>query len=500
MIEDAPGYNRRHARVSGPLAKSSRSYPNRAHPLVDGKSILWIIRLRREKGHGGNRGLILHPRMVGSRAGIRTANAAHSARQYPIRQAAFPQKRHELPRRKVLSEYRARGHHRSASAERLDRSQEARDLRGAIWAGFAKSRYWKVARWIEPRIKPDAVVGTIIFWGTLLFFGGVFLQKHLPNKTMLTVFFATMGLFSLWYVVQQNWVLLLRIWEHSFGKIFYGVMASLIATVSKVGADQEIRLLTQSNPSLFPSAQQAITVFNIISITLAVIGAILYVISMAQFFWSNLRVWGRMFSIFDIFSIREMFGLPTRPRTPRFSLTRLFAYMWAGVFMFELLLFPDDGITVFGLKRFDPTEELLLLSSFIRNDRFLAGSDLVCISLPPHALVFPFNTKDPIPNQVLMAQPISAGPGKMGPSYTYHVVDCSPPRATNGEQATAITQSRPPFSVLRQDCAPEHPRRRMSPPCSTISETSTGTPAPRQYGQGLQRGADHPPRPPIQQF
>jgi hypothetical protein len=177
-----------------------------------------------------------------------------------------------------LSECRARGDHRSSSTEPLDHSQEARDLRGAIWAGFAKSRFWKIARWIEPRIKPDAVVGYIICWGTLLFYGGVFLQKHLPNNTTLTVFFAAMGLFSLGYVVHQNWVLLLRIWEHRFGKIFYGVVASLIATVSKVGADQEIRLLTQSNPSLFPSAQQAITVFNIISITLAAIGMILIVI------------------------------------------------------------------------------------------------------------------------------------------------------------------------------------------------------------------------------
>ena len=137
------------------------------------------------------------------------------------------------------------------SGARLDRSQEGIELRQAVWAGFIKSRFWKIAGWIE-RHKPD-VVGMIIFLGTLLVLGSVFLQKRLPNNATLTVFYATIGPFSLGYVVCQNWILLLRIWKHPLGLLFYGVMASLIGTLSKVGADQEIRLLIQSNPSLFPA-------------------------------------------------------------------------------------------------------------------------------------------------------------------------------------------------------------------------------------------------------
>jgi len=59
-----------------------------------------------------------------------------------------------------------------------------------VWAGFVKSRYWRIAQWIEPH----AVVGAIIFLGTLLYFGLVLVQKRLPNPTTLNVFFVTIGL------------------------------------------------------------------------------------------------------------------------------------------------------------------------------------------------------------------------------------------------------------------------------------------------------------------
>jgi hypothetical protein len=47
------------------------------------------------------------------------------------------------------------------------------------------------------------------------------------------------------------------------------------------------------------------------------------------------------------------------------------------------------------------------------------------MNLPPNTLVSPFSTRDPIPNKVVMAQPMSTGPDGLGRSYTYHVVACS---------------------------------------------------------------------------
>jgi peptidoglycan/LPS O-acetylase OafA/YrhL len=140
--------------------------------------------------------------------------------------------------------------------EQLDRSQEAFDLRRAVWAGFVKSRFWRTARWIESH----ATVDTIIYFATLLFVGlflcSVFLQKRLPNPTGLCVFYATVGALSFGYVVHRNQGLLRRVWENPWGKLLYGLVASATVTACKVLTDQQIRMLTQSNPSLFSSAQQ----------------------------------------------------------------------------------------------------------------------------------------------------------------------------------------------------------------------------------------------------
>ena len=105
------------------------------------------------------------------------------------------------------------------------------------------------------------------------------------------------------------------------------------------------------------------------------------------------------------------------------------AYVWGGFFILSIGLFVASGFEELGGKPFNPTEALLLWSSFISNDLGLAGSDRVCTNLPPNTRVSPFNTKDPMPNEVLVAQPISTGPDRSGRGHTYHVEPCSKPTA-----------------------------------------------------------------------
>ena len=114
------------------------------------------------------------------------------------------------------------------------------------------------------------------------------------------------------------------------------------------------------------------------------------------------------------------------------SMTGLFAYFWGMVFSCLILFFVGldadfvgSRFAGFGGKPFNLTEVLLLWSSFIPNG--LSGSDRVCMNLPSDTLVCPFNTRDPIPDKVLMAQPISTDPDRLGRSYTYQVVACSKP-------------------------------------------------------------------------
>jgi hypothetical protein len=304
---------------------------------------------------------------------------------------------------------------------------------GVLLAGFAKLRAGFAKLWFRRtncgwRIDRHAVVGTIVLLGSLLFVSRelylVYLQRRLPGSTEIFFFVATLGSFGVWYVVYPNLGLLGWLWEHPLGKLFYGLVASVTVTVGKIGADQEIRLLTQSNPVLFPSAQQAITVFFIIVMIFAEIGLIM----MVPVFWIYLKwMWEILLLPLSVLfhSLRSKF------RSEILSMTHALSCMWGVVSIFSLGSFLTDFSRIGG-ERFSPTERLLLLSSFIPNDLGRAGSDRVCVNLPFDTLVSPFSTRDPTPNQVLMAQPITTGPDRLGHSYTYHVIECSKPTFRQG--------------------------------------------------------------------
>jgi hypothetical protein len=336
---------------------------------------------------------------------------------------------------------RARGDHRPASTERLDRSHEAFDL--AVSAGVAVSRSRMAARRIEPR----AFVGTIVLLATLLIFGVLpLVQKRPPNHTTLYVFSATILPLSFVYVVHQNWGLIRSVWQHPLGKIFYGLVVPIMVILSKIWTDQQIRSLTDSNPSLFPSAQQAIIVLNIIIFALFGIGLLISIFMTTKIIWLIIKnmtasTVGYLSSTIDIVLRPMRLSIGYRPSSASWltDFSGFAAYLWGLFFIALMLSFFDTRFTGsflntdfvgFGGKPINLTEELLLFSSFIRNDLWLAGSDrVVCTNLRPDTLVSPFNTRDPTPNEVLLAQPIITGPDRSGRSYTYHVVACSKPRA-----------------------------------------------------------------------
>src|SRR5262245_2929157 len=123
--------------------------------------------------------------------------------------------------------------------------------------------------------RENCSMGTLLFVGLFLYM--ICVQKDPPNPTTLIGFYATLGLLSFGYVVHQNLPLLRWVWKHPLGRVFFGLVVSVTVTVCKVFTDQQIRWLTQSNPSLFPSTQQAVTVLNIIVITIAEVSIILMI-------------------------------------------------------------------------------------------------------------------------------------------------------------------------------------------------------------------------------
>jgi hypothetical protein len=224
-------------------------------------------------------------------------------------------------------------------------------------------------------------------------------------------------------VVHQNWELLRRVWKHPFGKVAYGLFVPLTLTASTVWADQQIRSLTQSNPSLFPSAQKAITALNFIFLAFAVIVTVASVYVAAMYLLIFFRIIGPESPL-------------RRPLPYSYWMAEIAAYLWALLFIAEISSFFDTSfagtflkadLAEFGVKpvNLNITEIFLIHSSFIENYR--TDGDLVCTNLPLNARFSPFDTREPIPDRVIMAQPISAGPDRFGRSFTYRVVACSKP-------------------------------------------------------------------------
>jgi hypothetical protein len=207
-------------------------------------------------------------------------------------------------------------------------------------------------------------------------------------------------------VVHPNLGLLARWWENPWGKLFYAFAASVTVTVGKIWADQVIRFLTQSNPAIFPNAQQAITVCLVFSLVFVEIAIAMFV----PVYWMQLK-W-----------IVGLLPFMKQTKAMSAEAIRMIACIYG-----SMLLFYVGFFLVAGFSTFNTMERLLLWSSFVPNDRGLAGSDLICTNLPSDSLVFPFSTRDPIPHQVVIAQPISTGPDRLGLSYAYYVIPCLKP-------------------------------------------------------------------------
>ena len=121
------------------------------------------------------------------------------------------------------------------------------------------------------------------------------------------------------------------------GKLGYVVIGGLIVTLSKIIADQTIRVWTQSNPALFPSGQQALTTFYTILLGLCltmVYTQVVLLFRVVKFY--TLMFVDSLLTMLDIFFIREMLGLP-KPRFRLGMIANVFPYVFALVPLFILL-------------------------------------------------------------------------------------------------------------------------------------------------------------------
>ena len=310
-------------------------------------------------------------------------------------------------------------------ANKLSSSQEGAELRRSIWAGFAKSRFWRLYR--PPNID------TLILWVTivaLVVIGIDFFGRHSLGWFENYAIPFIVGPLSLWYVVRENISILTSKWESGWGKLAYGFTAFLTVTASKIAADQTIRVWTQSNPALFSSSQQALTALYIVSISIVLVVLYIEIIVLLRM----LRFYGVMYldlmlSMLDMFSFREMLAIP-RARFPFRRLGNVLPYLFALLPLFSILsLLEHNPLRLLGITEpGNVSEWILIWTSFVPNGSAgsaagpSAATQKFCRNLATDVFVSPFSTSEPMPDRVVVAERRRDGPDAVGRTYNYRIV------------------------------------------------------------------------------
>jgi hypothetical protein len=283
--------------------------------------------------------------------------------------------------------------------------------------------------WVIPPPKFDFLVRVLVFLATIFWMVNLFARFFAPDSVAYFLFLTICPL-SFWYVVKANSTVLVSIWRHDFGKLAYGVLATITVTGGKVWADQEIRDVLQSNPALFPSAQQSITLYNIFLLVLLQITLLIAAVMMFHFLAhminGTLRRSSRGF--FDVFPI-------------------FMAYFYAYAFMTGLTILSDFdfvGRVITG-RHENPIEELIIWSSFVPNARASgsfggAVAERFCTNLEPDVWVSPVNSREAMPNEVMVVKR-QASPHRFGRDHQYRLASCdNSANPTAGRAVSPVSQ------------------------------------------------------------
>jgi len=234
-----------------------------------------------------------------------------------------------------------------------------------------------------------------------------------PSASEGAFFWGAFGPLSLWYLIRQNAVLLQSIWSNNWAKLACGLIASVTVTGSKVFADQQIRILVQSSPSLFPSAQQTITIYNVFSFTLMEISVLIGMIMMFRLLKFTFKYYD--WNTCPLSSIGR-------------HLVDVEACFWGFGFLLVIIFLLDTGSSgmIVLPKYFSLTEELFIHSTFIPNQVGRQKARL-CTNLDPDLLISPADSSDMMPQLMISARPLKTGPDELGRTYEYRIVRCTNP-------------------------------------------------------------------------
>lgn len=224
-------------------------------------------------------------------------------------------------------------------------------------------------------------------------------------------------------------------WDSEIKKVIYGFAVAAVLIFSKLLADRQIRETLQTNPSQFPSAQQALLAFNVIVLVITILTIFLELALLTYLVGSSLRMGAKRLWEFFVWiatnkQLKPLLPLSSRMMKSIGEFSYVPIYFFAFFFTFQLLDVVDTGDGLIGLSgaSIDPVEELIIWSSFVPNQiergNQLGKPRLFCQNLDRTIWVSPVSSSEIMPSEVVTVEKNYQQDGAKGLHHIFRLVHC----------------------------------------------------------------------------
>lgn len=224
-------------------------------------------------------------------------------------------------------------------------------------------------------------------------------------------------------------------WNSELKKVTYGFAVAAVLIFSKLLADRQIRETLQTNPSQFPSAQQALLAFNVIVLVITILTVFLELALLFYLVGGCLRLGAKRSWEFSVWIATNKLPKPLLPLSSRMmrrtgELSNVPIYFFAFFFTFQLLDVVTTGDGLIGLSgaSIDPVEELIIWSSFVPNQvergSQLGKPRLFCQNLDRTVWVSPASSSEIMPSEVVTVEKNYQQDGAKGLHHIFRLVHC----------------------------------------------------------------------------
>jgi hypothetical protein len=251
---------------------------------------------------------------------------------------------------------------RANARSKEDWGAEKFDLNWAIFSGFVALRVPGIVSFV----KSETFFAVLIYIAAVPMVVASFsLKSGLGDAVLLII-----GAACLIRIIVKNAISFITIWEKPLGKIVYGVILSLLISVSSIFTDQSIRLTLQASASQFPTAQQAVFYYFFVQFVFLAAAIIAMLAALGPIVKEMATGWLTVTTrTFDIFGLAEVFA--KRRRSRFLPLANSIGYICAALLIVFFVLKFERGFSLVDQNgnTYNPIEEIIVYSSFVPNSK-----------------------------------------------------------------------------------------------------------------------------------